>query len=56
MTDDELIVKIEEALTDGLQRELDVHDLAVFIVEHVRKPPPQSMSRQEIVAQRLKEI
>lgn len=64
---DRLVEKVEMALKEGLahpnqphlvaiEGELDVHELAAFVVDYVRQPPPASADRQQVIAQRLKEL
>lgn len=55
---DELVAKVEQALSEGLdvQPELNIHELAEFVVDHVRQQPAPVLDRQQVIAQRLKEI
>lgn len=66
---DELVQRVEEALEEGLchphqpalegiDGALDLHELAIFVVDYVRQPHPAAhgMDRQQVIAQRLEEL
>lgn len=53
----QLVKRVEDALKEGLGSDLDLHELAEFVVDYVKQPQTTGpMDRRQIIAERLKEL